>query len=112
MKSATPDVPAESNDGQKKCNGRVLSTPFHVKKSIQAAAVATEPGGKEADNNVGSEDPEAENRRRKFRLDDGLHDIVVAFASQRLQDPRPTPVCCNEWPCDRIDPVGQRENCA
>jgi len=81
MKSATPDVPAESNDGQRKCNGRALSTPFHVKKSIQAAAVATEPGGKEPYNNVGSKHPEAENRRRKFRLDDRLHNVVVAFAS-------------------------------
>lgn len=52
MKSATPDVPAESNDGQRKCNGRVLSTPFHVKKSVQAAAVATEPGGEETYHDV------------------------------------------------------------
>src|SRR5262245_37868271 len=83
---------------------------FHVKKSIQATAVATEPGGEEADNDVGSEDPEAENRRRKFRLNDGLHDVVVAFAPQRLQDSGPTPVRCYERLSDHFDPLGQREH--
>ena len=81
MESAAPDVPAESNDAQRKCNGRVLSTPFRAKKSIQPAAIAAEPGGKEANDDMGSEDPEAQDRGGKFCLDDSLHDVVVAFSS-------------------------------
>jgi hypothetical protein len=80
MESAAPDVHAEPNDRQRKCNAGALSTPFHAKKSIEPAVLTAEPGGEETQNNMGSQDPKAERRRGKLSLDNGLHDIVVAFA--------------------------------
>ena len=59
MESAAPDVPAESNDGQKELQRMGVVNAFRSKKSIEPTMLAAEPGGEETHNDVRSEDPKA-----------------------------------------------------
>ena len=50
---------------------------FRAKKSIQPAAVAPEPGGEEANDDMGSQDPKAQDCGGELGLDNRLHNVVV-----------------------------------
>ena len=72
--------------------------------------LTAEPGSEETEDDVGPEDPKAQRCRGKLSLDDGLYDVVVTLAPERLQYARPAPVCGDEGTGEGAGPIRQRED--